>query len=89
MDPDGAAREDEDPDPIGFGFHVGAGGPGEVSWSSVFNIVRDTHGVRKIAASGLLLNGGADDVVLTIREFPVLGTVRVVDAESGSVVYLK
>ena len=89
MDPDSAARQDQDLDPIGFGFHVGAGGSGEVSWSSVFNIVRDTHGVRKLSATGLLLNGSAEDVVLTIREFPVLGTVRVVDAESGSVVYLK
>ena len=87
MDPDATTEEDDDSDPIGFGFHVGAGGPGEVSWSSVFNVVRDTLGVRKLAATGLLLNGRADDVVLSIRDFPVLGTVRVVDAESGNEVY--
>ena len=83
-DRDEAAESEE---PIGFGFHIGGGGDGEVAWSSVFNVVRDTHGVKKIAPDGLLLNGAPHDVTLSIREFPILTTVRVLDAETSAEVH--
>lgn len=72
---------------IGFGFHVGGGGPGEIAWSSIFDVVRDAHGVLKLGPDGLLLNGSAADVPLTVRDFPVLGTIRIVDAEAGVEVF--
>lgn len=75
---------------VDFGFNVrdADGNPaGEVSWSDVFNVVRDTEGVRKLddSPTGLRLNGAMADVALALREFPVLGTVTVVDAATGSI----
>lgn len=54
-----------------------------LAWSDVFNVVRDTAGVRKIVAGDFLLDGAAADVVLLSREFPILGDVVVVDAATG------
>jgi len=58
----------------------------QLAWSDVFNLVRDTVGVRKVDAGtgGLLLNGERADLTLGLREFPVLGTVSLVDADSGA-----
>lgn len=54
-------------------------------WSDLFNVVRDTTGVRRIdpRADGFLLNGARDDVALASAEFPQLGAVSLVDAETG------
>lgn len=75
---------------VDFGFNVrdAEGNPsGEVAWSDVFNVVRDTLGVRKLddGQAGLRLNGATSDVALALREFPVLGTVTVIDAATGSI----
>ena len=58
---------------------------GEIAWSDVFNVIRDTHGVRKMgdARLDLTLNGLPSDVKLTVREFPVLGAVKLVDGDTG------
>jgi hypothetical protein len=73
---------------IDFGFNVksATGLPdGEVAWSDVFNVIRDTEGVRKIGDlyGDLRLNGLSADVKLGIREFPVLGNVALVDGATG------
>ena len=72
---------DGTPNPnVDFGFNVkdAAGQPaGEVAWSDVFNVVRDVAGVRKV--TGFALNGQAQDVKLKIEEFPVLGSVTLLD----------
>jgi hypothetical protein len=75
---------------IDFGFNVrdAEGAPaGEVAWSDVFNVIRDTEGVRKLddGAAGLKLNGQAAGVPLGVKDFPVLGQVVVVDAAAGGV----
>ena len=61
---------------------------GEIAWSNVFNAINDTSGVRKIdeGSAGLLLNGLRLSVTLQARQFPVLGTVTIVDASTGSAI---
>lgn len=75
---------DGTPNPaVDFGLNM----PGqEVAWSDVFNVIRDLASVQKINASGLTLNGSAEDEALLVREFPTLGDVTVVDASTGQVV---
>lgn len=60
---------------------------GEIALSDVFNVVRDTVGVRKVgaAAQDFTLNDAHDDVALTTSEFPVLGTVDLRDGDTGAV----
>jgi hypothetical protein len=50
----------------------------------VFDVIRDTSGVRKIEPSELLLNGINDDVPIGVREFPSLGNVRIIDGDTGN-----
>lgn len=57
-----------------------------IAWSDVFNAVRDVAGVRKIDPGDLQLGGLVDDVALTVREFPILGAVTVVNAATGEAV---
>jgi uncharacterized phage protein gp47/JayE len=84
-EPDGA------PNPlVDFGFNVkdADGLPaGEVAWSDVFNVIRDTEGVRKIGdlQGDLQLNGLPADVKLGTREFPVLGQITLYDGATGGV----
>jgi hypothetical protein len=58
----------------------------EIVWSDVFNAIRDTVGVRAIdpGTNGLLLNNLRQSVTIEPREFPYLGTVSIVDADTGS-----
>ena len=83
------SRPDGTPNPlVDFGFNIkdAHGNPvGEIAWSDVFNVVRDTEGVRKIGDrhGDLKLNGLPADVKLGIREFPVLGTVTLIDGDTG------
>ncbi len=58
---------------------------GLLAWSDVFDVVRDTVGVRKISSWDLLLNGAAEDVRLHPEELPVLGNVALYDATTGEV----
>ncbi|HMA95159.1 MAG TPA: baseplate J/gp47 family protein [Polyangiaceae bacterium] len=86
------SEPDGTPNPnVDFGFNVkdSNGNPsGEVAWSDVFNVIRDTPGVRKMGDSrlDLTLAGLPADVALKLREFPVLGQVAVVNGETGEFV---
>jgi len=73
---------------IDFGFNVrdAEGNPdGEVAWSDVLDVIRDTAGVRKLGDGpfDLKLNGLPADVKLALKEFPVLRNVTLVDGDSG------
>jgi hypothetical protein len=59
---------------------------GEVTVSDVFNVIRDVPGVRKIGdgADDFLLNGKREDLVLGTREFPTLGTVTLLNGDTGA-----
>jgi uncharacterized phage protein gp47/JayE len=76
---------------VGFGQNFGAMGQGAssaVPFSDIYNTVRDTAGVYKVRdqVGSLLINEAASDLSLTVDEFPVLGTVTVINAETGAVV---
>jgi len=81
---------DGTPNPaIDFGFNVrdAEGNPaGEIAWSDVFNVIRDTDGVRKLGDGpyDLKLNGLPADVKLGLQDFPVLRNVVLVDGDSGA-----
>jgi hypothetical protein len=85
------SERDGTPNPlVDFGFNIkdADGNPvGEIAWSDVFNVIRDTEGVRKIGdrQGDLKLNGLAADIRLGTKEFPVLGTVTVLDGDTGQV----
>ena len=80
---------DGTPNPsVDFGFNVrdADGNPaGEVAWSDVFDVIRDTDGVRKMGDGpyDLKLNGLPADVKLALKEFPVLRNVVLVDGDHG------
>lgn len=57
----------------------------EVPWSDVFNVIRDTEGVRKLEHT-MELNGVTDDVSVANWEFPTLGDVTVIDGETGGAI---
>jgi len=85
------SEADGTPNPlVDFGFNVkdaDGNASGEVAWSDVFNVIRDTEGVRKIGDlhGDLKLSGLPADVKLAIKEFPVLGTVTLVNGDTGGV----
>lgn len=72
---------------VDFGYNLVTedGDLGILAWSDIANIVRDTTGVRKLDAgpAGLLLNGVRADVEIGVRSFPVLGTVTILNGETG------
>ena len=73
---------------VDFGFNVkddDGDAASELAWSDVLNLVRDTTGVRKISDDddGFQLNSLSDDVALAVREFPVLGTITLVNGGTG------
>ncbi|OHD18820.1 MAG: hypothetical protein A2Y38_16455 [Spirochaetes bacterium GWB1_59_5] len=55
----------------------------EIAFSDVQNVVRDTVGVRKISPGEFFLNLLEEDVLLAPKEFPSLGTVVLIDADTG------
>lgn len=65
---------------IDFGYNVE-----EVALSDVANAIRDVSGVRKLDANpgGLTLNGSHEDLALTVDEFPVLGSVVLINGATG------
>lgn len=79
------------PNPLidfGYNFKDESGNPaGEIPFSDIFNVVRDTSGVRKIGDKfeDFLLNGTDRDVELPIAEFPILGTVTLTNGDTGLV----
>jgi hypothetical protein len=56
---------------------------GEIPWSDLFDVVRDTAGVRKVEGGTFLLNGARDDVGLALHLFPRLSTVELVNGDTG------
>lgn len=74
---------------VGYGYEfieeTGASS-GLYPWSDVYNVIRDTSGVRKVADTDdrLLINGSDEDPVIALREFVQLGTVTIIDAATGS-----
>jgi len=64
---------------IDFGF----GGNNEVAWSDLFNAVRDAAGVRKVTPGSFKLNGAEASVGLLAREFPIMGTLTLINAATG------
>lgn len=66
---------------INFGYYL----EGALAWSDVFNAIRDTTGVRKVddGLGNLTMNGSASDLDVLQQQFPVLGTVTIVDAVTG------
>ena len=83
------SETDGTPNPlVDFGFNIrdAEGNPvGEIAWSDVFNVIRDTDGVRKIGDrhGDLKLNGLPADIKLGIKEFPLLGNVTLIDGDTG------
>jgi hypothetical protein len=74
---------------VDFGFNIKDqdGDPaGEIAWSDVFNVIRDVSGVRKVddGPLGLLLNGARQSLAIGIRQFPVLGTVKITNGATGA-----
>jgi len=73
---------------FGFNFKDASGNPdGTIAWSDVFNVVRDTSGVRKMGdgLGDFLLNGERSDVIIGNEKFPVLGGVVLLNGETGTV----
>lgn len=73
---------------VDFGFNIKDvnGDPaGEVAWSQLLTLMNSTDGVRKIGDgdADFLLNGASDDVLISNKEFPQLGTVVLVDGDTG------
>lgn len=81
--------EQEAPNPnVDFGFNykdVDGNPAGEIAFSDLYNVVHDTEGVRKIgdAEEDFLLNDLSQDVPIKVREFPTLGTVTLVNGDTG------
>ena len=72
---------------VDFGYYLTTedGDPGTIAWSDIFNIVRDTTGVKKIdpGPAGFLLEGSQEDVVIGTFNFPELGTITILNGETG------
>jgi hypothetical protein len=79
----GAANPNVD---FGWQYKDADGNPaGEIAWSDLFDVVKDTAGVRKVDQS-MRLNGAVDDVTIANWEFPALGTVTVRDGTTGNAI---
>lgn len=73
---------------FGFEYVDAEGDPtGELPWSDLFDVLRDTPGIRKIeAVGGLYLNGLSSGVQLGTVQFPRLRSLVVLDGDTGSTV---
>lgn len=73
---------------FGFFYKDTDGNPsGKFPWSDVLNAVRDVTSVQRIDPnSGLLLDGVQDDVTIGTFRFPQIGTVTVIDADTGQTI---
>lgn len=66
---------------VDFGYYM----DGALAWSDVFNVIRDTTNVRKVddGLGNLVINGESDDLTVPPEQFPVLGSVTIIDAATG------
>jgi hypothetical protein len=74
---------------VDFGYELQDedGAPvGSYGWSDMFDLIGQTSGVLRVVATmgGLLLNGYQSDVPINNFQFPMLGTVAIVNATDGS-----
>lgn len=55
--------------------------------STIFDLFDDDVGIRRVGArlDDFTLNGQHDDVALELRQFPALGTVTIVDGDTGAI----
>jgi hypothetical protein len=86
MNADGTANPQVD---FGYNYKDEDGNPaGEIAWSDVFNVVRDSSGVRKVGAGlgEFTLNGAESDVVIANHQFPTLGTIELINGATGTVI---
>lgn len=65
------------------GNYINANGATDSSlpYSDVYNVIRDIPGVRKLGP--VFLNGNVSDVILQPRDFPILGSVTLIDGDTG------
>lgn len=72
---------------VDFGYNLTTedGDPGVLAWSDLFNIVRDSSGLRKIdpGPAGFLVNGLKADFEIGLQYFPVLGVVTLLNGDTG------
>lgn len=58
-----------------------------VRWSDIHDVIREVEGIRKLGtpADGeeLTLNGVADDFAIAVYKFPALGTLTLVNGDTG------
>jgi len=68
---------------IGFGYQI----DNELAYSDLYNVIRDTTGVRKIddTPGALTINGESGDLEVEPYQFPILGTVTLLNAATGNV----
>jgi hypothetical protein len=81
--PDGSENTNVD---FGFNFKDVDGNPaGEIAWSDILGVVRRADGVRKIGDQNndLTLNGQDDDLTIQNKQFPILGTLTLIDGDTG------
>jgi hypothetical protein len=82
---------DGTPNPlINFGFYYKntAGTPdGRIPLDAVFNVVRDLPVVRRMSdkPAEFTVNGLHADIVARAMEFPVLGTITIIDGDDGGI----
>jgi hypothetical protein len=81
------SNEDDTPNElVNFGYYLrDTDAAGELPYSDLYNLIRDTPGVRKLGdhSGDLLLNGLPADVRLRAFEFPILGNVELTDGSTG------
>ncbi len=81
--PDGSPNANID---FGFNFKTVTGAAaGEIPLSDVFNVVRDSAGLRKVGANpgDFTINLEHKDVPIALQEFPRLGTVTLINGDTG------
>jgi hypothetical protein len=84
LNEDGTVNTDID---FGFNYVETTGDPeGKLPFADIYNVIRDTDGVRKLDdnGNGLFLNGDDADITLLLREFPTVGTITIINGETGS-----
>ena len=73
---------------VDFGYYLrNDDGTAGVAWSDIAALIMETAGVKKLgpsAALDLTLNGQDSDVPLGVREFPSLGQVTLLRADTGA-----
>lgn len=71
---------------FGYYFQDEDGNPtGRLAWSDLMNAVRDAPGVLRVdpGDQGLTLNGERDDVAISPIQFPIMGTLGLIDGTTG------